>query len=74
MPRRESQYIDSYLDDPVRYTVQSYIARAVRSSKYRGDYARSLQNAINRRLESGEVTVCQSVRGGVSYRRITGGG
>lgn len=73
--RRESQYIDAYLDttaDPAtRYTPDTYLAHVLhgRAKNYSMHYVRALMRAIRRRVDEGTVIPVSSVRGSTAYIR-----
>lgn len=71
--RRESQYIDEYLDCAAqhRWTTGTFLAYTLsgRAKHETNSYQRSLERAIMRRIASGEVVPIRSARGGVAYVR-----
>lgn len=75
LPRRESRYVDEYLDatarPETRYTIGTFFAYRLRGKarQYSDRYARALEAALLRRVARGEVVPAQSVRGGRAFVR-----
>ena len=73
--RRESQYINAYLDttaDPAtRYTPDTYLAHTLhgKAKNYSMHYVQALMRAIGRRVAEGTVIPVPSVRGSTAYIR-----
>jgi len=67
---RDSQYVDSYLNGPA-YTVGTFLkyTLAGKAARYMGRYAAALTRSLERRVQTGEVIVATSIRGGRAYRR-----
>lgn len=72
--RRESQYIEDYLDTcAVRpITPASYLASRLRgrAATYSLAYKTALMAAIERRVQAGTVEACESLGHRIAYRRV----
>lgn len=70
---RESQYIDEYLDAAEKHgwTPSTFLGNVLTgtAANYSDRYHKALMNAINRRLESGDVVKATSARGKTCYKR-----
>lgn len=71
--KRESQYVDAYLDGGGRLTISTFLTYTLhgKASDYVRSYQIALLNSMKRRLATGEVEECRSAHGRVAYRRRT---